>query len=185
MKRLLSHQAIFDMNQAFKRAMGEKLFAGRISSMFRYAMHKNIETTDKEVSSMLEAFKPDDDYLKYTKELGDIAAKFGLPPLSNIKEFEDAIGRLPPEKNAEFTKLQTDLADRYKEAIERQRDNDAELGQFMTEKVEIDIAMVAAEQCPDIIGDSAVYIYDALFPMFIPAKESDNLSDLVPYECNK
>ena len=68
MKRLLSHQAIFDMNQAFKRAMGEKLFTGRISSTFRYAMCKNLETTDKEVSSMLDAFKPDDEYLKYTKE---------------------------------------------------------------------------------------------------------------------
>lgn len=182
MKRLLSHQAIFDMNQAFKRAIGEKLFTGRISSTFRYAMHKNLETTDKEVSSMLDAFKPDDEYLKYTKELSDIAAKFNLPPLSNIREFEDAIRRLPPEKNAEFTKLQTDLADRYKEALERQRDNDAELGQFMVEKIEIDIAMVPAEQCPEIVGDSAMYIFNALFPMFIPPKESDNLSEVVPYE---
>ena len=182
MKRLLSHQAIFDMNQAFKRAMGEKLFTGRISSTFRYAMHKNIDTTDREVSSMLDAFKPDDDYLQYTKELSVIAAKFNLPPLSNMREFEDAVTHLPPEKNAEFTKLQTDLADRYKEALERQRDNDAELGAFMKEKVEIDLAMVPAEQCPDIEGDSAIYIYDALFPMLIPAKESDNLSELVPYE---
>jgi hypothetical protein len=182
MKRLMSHQAIFDMNQAFKRAIGEKLFTGHISSTFRYAMHKNIDTTDREVSSMLDAFKPDDDYLQYTKELSVIAAKFNLPPLSNMREFEDAVTHLPPEKNAEFTKLQTDLADRYKEALERQRDNDAELGAFMKEKVEIDLAMVPAEQCPDIEGDSAIYIYDALFPMLIPAKESDNLSELVPYE---
>jgi hypothetical protein len=145
-------------------------------------MHKNIDTTDREVSSMLDAFKPDDDYLQYTKELSVIAAKFNLPPLSNMREFEDAVTHLPPEKNAEFTKLQTDLADRYKEALERQRDNDAELGAFMKEKVEIDLAMVPAEQCPDIEGDSAIYIYDALFPMLIPAKESDNLSELVPYE---
>lgn len=184
MKRLMTHQAIFDMNQAFKRAVGEKLFAGRISSTFRYAMHKNMETTDREVASMLDAFKPDDEYLKYTKELGDIAGRFGLPPLSNVREFENAIIALPPEQNAEFTKLQTDLADKYKEAIERQRDNDAELGAFMHEKIEIDIAMVPAEQCPDIVGDSGVYIYDALFPMLIPAKESDSLSSLVPYECD-
>ena len=173
MKRLLSHQAIFDMNQAFKRAIGEKLFTGRISSTFRYAMRTNLDTTDKEVSNMLDAFRPDDEYLKYVKELNDIASKYKLPPISNIKEFEDAVGRLPAEQNAEFTKLQTDLADRYKEA---------ELGAFMKEKVEIDIAMVPAELCPDIEGDSAIYIYDSLYPMFIPAKESENISELVPYE---
>lgn len=183
MKRLMTHQAIFDMNQAFKRAMGEKLFTGRISSMFRYAMHKNLDTTDKEVSSMVDAFRPDDEYMKYTNELGEIAKTFGLPPLVNIKEFEAAVRGLPPEKNAEFTKLQTDLADRFKEAIERQRDNDAELATFMKEKVEIDLAMVPAEQCPEITGDAAIYIFDAIFPMLIPAKESDNLSDIVPYEC--
>lgn len=183
MKRLLTHQAIFDMNQAFKRAIGEKLFTGRISSTFRYAMHKNIETTDKEVSSIIDAFKPDDDYMKYTNEFGEIAKTFGLPPLVNIREFETAVMALPPEKNAEFTKLQTDLADRYKEALERQRDNDAELNTFMKEKVEIDIAMVPAEQCPDITGDSAIYIFDAIYPMLIPAKESENLSEIVPYEC--
>ena len=99
-----------------------------------------------------------------------------------MKEFEAAVEALPPEKNAEFTKLETDLADRYKDALERQKDNDAELGVFLKEKVEIDIAMVPAEQCPDLVGDSAIYIYDSLFPMFIPAKESDNLSELVPYE---
>ena len=178
----MSHQAIFDMNQAFKRALGEKLFTGRITSTFRYALHKNLETTDKEVATMLEAFRPDDDYLQYVKELDVIAKKFGLPPLTNMKEFDAAVEALPPEKNAEFTKLQTDLADRYKDALERQKDNDAELGVFLKEKVEIDIAMVPAEQCPDILGDSAIYIYDSLFPMFIPAKESDNLSELVPYE---
>ena len=52
----------------------------------------------------------------------------------------------------------------------------------MKEKVEIDIAMVPAELCPDIEGDSAIYIYDSLYPMFIPAKESENISELVPYE---
>lgn len=182
MKRLMSHQAIFDMNQAFKRAIKEKLFTGHISSTFRYAMHKNIDATDREVSSMLEAFRPDDEYTKYITELGTIAKKFGLPPLTNMKEFEAAVEALPQEKNAEFTKLETDLADRYKDALERQKDNDAELGVFLKEKVEIDIAMVPAEQCPDILGDSAIYIYDSLFPMFIPAKESDNLSELVPYE---
>lgn len=78
--------------------------------------------------------------------------------------------------------MQTDLADRYKEALERQHDTDAELGAFMKEKVEIDIAMVPAELCPDIEGDSAIYIYDSLYPMFIPAKESENISELVPYE---
>ena len=87
MKRLLSHQAIFDMNQAFKRAIGEKLFTGRISSTFRYAMRTNLDTTDKEVSNMLDAFRPDDEYLKYVKELNDIASKYKLPPISNIKEF--------------------------------------------------------------------------------------------------
>jgi hypothetical protein len=183
MKRLLSHQAIFDMNQAFKRAIGEKLFTGRISSTFRYAMHRNIEITDKEVNSMLDAFKPDDEYIAYTRELGEIAKRFSLPPISNIREFDHAVKQLPPEQNAEFTKLQTDLADKYKEAIERQRDNDAELGTFMNEKVEIDISMVPAEQCPEIVGDSAIYIYDSLFPMFIPAQESDTLSEIVPYEC--
>ena len=76
MKRLLSHQAIFDMNQAFKRAIGEKLFTGRISSTFRYAMRTNLDTTDKEVSNMLDAFRPDDEYLKYVKELNDIASYF-------------------------------------------------------------------------------------------------------------
>lgn len=182
MKRLLSHQAIFDMNQAFKRAIGEKLFTGRISSTFRYAMRTNLDTTDKEVSNMLDAFRPDDEYLKYVKELNGIASKYKLPPISNIKEFEDAVGRLPAEQNAEFTKLQTDLADRYKEALERQHDTDAELGAFMKEKVEIDIAMVPAELCPDIEGDSAIYIYDSLYPMFIPTKESENISELVPYE---
>lgn len=182
MKRLLSHQAIFDMNQAFKRAINEKLFTGHITSTFRYAMHKNLETTDKEVMSMLDAFRPDDDYLSYTHELDEVRKKYKLPPISHIKAFEAAVNALPKEKNAEFTKLQTDLADRYKDAIERQRDNDAELGKFLMEKIEIDIAMVPAEQCPEIIGDSAIYIYDSLFPMFIPAKESDNISELVPYE---
>ena len=57
------------------------------------------------------------------------------------------------------------------------------INQVMIEKVEIDISMVPAEQCPDIVGDSAIYIYDALFPMLIPAKESDNLSEIVSYEC--
>ena len=60
--------------------------------------------------------------------------------------------------------------------------NVKELGQFMMEKIEIDIAMVPAEQCPEIVGDSAMYIFNALFPMFIPPKESDNLSEVVPYE---
>lgn len=182
MKRLMSHQAIFDMNQALKRALGEKLFTGRITSTFRYAFHKNLDTTDKEVATMLEAFRPDDDYLQYVKELSVIAKKYDLPPLSNIKEFEDAVTKLPAEKNAEFTKLQTDLGDKYKEALERQRDNDAELGKFMIEKVEIDLAMVPADQCPDIIGNSAVYIYDSIFPMLIPPPESPDLSKLVPYE---
>ena len=52
----------------------------------------------------------------------------------------------------------------------------------MLEKIEIDLTMVPAEQCPEIVGDSAMYIFNALFPMFIPPKESDNLSEVVPYE---
>ena len=182
MKRLLSHKVIFDMNQALARALKEKLFTGHITSTFRYALHKNLETTGKEVSTMLEAFRPDDDYLQYIKELDVIAKKYNLPPLSNMKEFEDAVTKLPAEKNDEFTKLQTDLADKYKEALERQRDNDVELDKFMKEKVEIDLTMVPADQCPDIIGNSAVYIYDSIFPMLIPPPESPELSKLVPYE---
>ena len=58
---------------------------------------------------MLEAFKPDDDYLQYVKELSVIAQKYGLPPLSNIKEFEDAVEKLPAEKNAEFTKTESGI----------------------------------------------------------------------------
>ena len=174
----MTHQAIFDMNQAFKRAK----FEGKISSLFRYAMHKNMETTQKEVDSMIDAFSPDEDYLKYRKDLLEIAKKFGITSIDNPREFDRLLKALSPDQAAEFTKQQTDLADKYKEAIERQRAIDSELDGFLKEKIEIDLSMVPADTCPEISGDDGALIYDHMFPMFIPVKENENIKDIVTYE---
>jgi hypothetical protein len=178
MKRLMTHQAIFDMNQAFKRAK----FSGKISSLFRYAMHKNIETTQKEVDSMIDAFPPDEEYCKYRTDLREIAKAYGIDHIDNPREFDLKLKALSPDQGAEFTKQQTDLADKYKDAIERQRAIDAELDAFLKEKIEIDLSMVTADTCPEISGDEGALIYDHMFPMFIPVKENETIKDIVSYE---
>lgn len=179
MKRLLTHQAIFDMNQAIRNTK----FEGRVSSVFRYSLRKNLEVTQAEVDNMIEAFKPEQEFLDYRKELATLASEYGVQNIDDIANFDKTIKALPDDKNAEFTRRQTDLADKYKNAIEQQQLADKELQDFLKEKVEIDISMVPAEQCPELPdGDLGFIIYGNLFPMFIPPKEPDNIKDQVPYE---
>lgn len=178
MKRLMSHNAIFQMNQAIHQAE----FEGRVSSLFRYALKKNLDTTQAEVNSMVEAFKPDSEFLKYRDELKVIASEYGVDNIDDYIAFDLAIKALPTEQNAEFTRRQTELADKYKDALERQTLADSELNAFLEEKIEIDICMVPIEQCPEIKGPKADVIQLQLFPMFIPPKEPDDIASRVEYE---
>lgn len=179
MKRLLSHQAIFDMNQALRTCK----FGGRLTTSFRYALRRNIDSTGKEVDTMVEAFKPDDEYIEYHKKLADIAAEYGINNIDNVAETDKIIKALDEEKRAEFIKRQAELGDSYQDALERQHLVDDELNKFLKEKIEIDLVMVPINEVPEEIeNENAFVLFNQIYPMILPAPESEEVLKDIPYE---